>query len=150
MKRILLYLRRALASLRAGVGGPLSFLICRSVILIEKIQSFAKSNPQILFSPECDSTRIIVTSMVNERTSDMGYTRLFSEFCRWSRQSYRKLQVETDAGKPSPVSLGCFGDNLNSIRDFFGVDVYSHSTSLKPENRERHRPFIPVLAGGNA
>jgi hypothetical protein len=121
--KLLLYLRRALASLRAGVRGPLPLLVQDRVVLIQNIEGLAERNPKVLFTPERDGAGIVVSGVVNERAANMRDSRLCSQGCGWSRKANGQFQVETDSSEAVSVSFG-----MRSLYEILGV-----SPSAPPE-----------------
>ena len=75
---------------------------------------------------------------MNEWSANLCYAGLGTKRCRWCGHTNGKLQIESQASEPAPISFGNLGHNFNSVRDFFGVYVYSHSLQF----------YNPVSANG--
>ena len=71
---------------------------------------------------------------MNEWSRDLCYAGLYEVLP--AALPRRKLKLQ--ASEPAPISFGNLGHNFNSVRDFFGVYVYSHSLQF----------YNPVSANG--
>jgi hypothetical protein len=118
--RILIYLRRALAGRAAGVGGPPILTNANTEIQSEHEHGF--------------QSRVFVHSWRQSIVCNSVYHAIESR-----------------------VTVNQLGQRLGAIiAHFLGgtVDLFKardfHFASLAERSSKRHRPFVPVFAGGNS
>lgn len=115
----------------------------RLVMLIEQLKGFVQGFAEIMFPPERDRARIVVTLAVQKRPAKMCDPRLLSELWRSGRQCYRQLKIKAHTSELA------FVNDFDPVCNFFGVNVDSHILRrLAGRSCKENRPLVLCLTGG--